>query len=76
MRKTAKDTAMMKSATKLLGAQMKDLRTNSPDSEIAEDAMIETELLAMQIQASARASIKKLKKALTKVEKYLAENTE
>lgn len=44
--------------------------------EDAEDIMLDIELAALQIEASAKSEIKLLEKALKKVEKYLKENAE
>ena len=75
LKKTAKDTAMMKISLKSLKPLLQTLKSSPADSEEAEDAMVELELLAIQMNAAAKSSIKELTKALHKTEKYLAENT-
>lgn len=76
LKKTAKESFLMKQAAKELDSLASSLQSTEPSLEQAEDAMVETELLAMQLAASSKASVKILRKALAKVKKYRLENTE
>lgn len=76
MKKTAKESFLMKQAAKEMAELSKSLQSSDVPPEELEDAMVETELLAMQLMASSRVSSKILRKALEKVKKYRRENTE
>ena len=78
LKKTAKDTSLLKSATKSLEQISKGLRSNHQNlsDEEAEDAMVDVQLLAMQVRASAKVAVKELEQALAKAGKYLAETSE
>ena len=73
LKKTAKEAARMRSAVELLKKQQTAVPVGD---EAAEDIVVDVELLAMQLAASAKSSIKDLKKVRAKAAKYLAENVE
>lgn len=73
LKKTAKHSAIMRKAAKLLEVTA---RSEPLTEEEAEDVIGDIELLAMEIRAAARSSIKELEQALKTTRKYLAENTE
>ena len=73
LKKTAKNSALMKAATELLKKQS---TAHPVNDEAAEDVIVDVELLGMQVAAAAKAAVKELKKARTKAKVYLAENSE
>lgn len=75
LKKTAKESFLIGQLTKEMG-ELLDGLPEDPTEEEAEDAMVETELIAMQLGKLSGASAKVLRKALKKVEKYRLENTE
>lgn len=73
LKKTAKNSALMRSAVELLEKQQE---VHPVGDEAHEDVVVDVELLARQVAAAARDSIKDLEKAAGKVEKYLKETVE
>ena len=73
LKKTAKDSALMRSGTKLLEKQV---RVKPVNVEAAEDVLVDVELLAIQVASAAKSAQKELRKVTKKVEKYLAETSE
>ena len=73
LKRTAKNSALMKSAVKMLDQATKVKATTEQQ---AEDVVGDIELLAMQMRAAAKSSIKELEKVLRTVGKYLAEASE
>lgn len=67
LKKTAKDSAMIQEVSKLLNMTLKGEPTTVQE---AEDVISDVELLALQMKAAAKSSIKNLEKTLKTIKNY------
>jgi len=73
LKKTAKDSALMRSAVELLEKQLK---VHPVGPEAREDVAVDVELLARQLAAAAKAARKGVEKAIDQAGDYLVETVE